>query len=120
MWRRLRRQTFREGIAIALARTKVWVAAEVLFASDLNAEFNSVLNNALSLISPLTGNLDFNFTQAVQFRAENLSATPTAAAARAGRLYFQTTLDVTQIDDGGIIRTVWEGAQGPYHAEVFG
>ncbi len=41
---------------MAISRIKVWVA-EVLTYSDLNAEFNNVLNNALSLISPLTGNL---------------------------------------------------------------
>lgn len=41
---------------MALSRTKVWIA-EVLTYSDLNAEFNGILNNALSLISPLTGAL---------------------------------------------------------------
>ena len=42
---------------MALSRIKVWVY-EKLLATDLNAEFNNLLNNALSLISPLTGNLD--------------------------------------------------------------
>lgn len=42
---------------MALGRVKTWIA-EVLTASDLNAEFNNILNNALSLISPLTGTLD--------------------------------------------------------------
>ncbi|MFZ2651283.1 MAG: hypothetical protein WA210_14370 [Burkholderiaceae bacterium] len=41
---------------MALSRIKSWIA-EILYASDLNAEFNNILNNALSLISPLTGNL---------------------------------------------------------------
>jgi len=45
---------------MALSRVKTWSSAEVLAASDLNAEFNSILNNALSLISPLTGTLDLN------------------------------------------------------------
>src|SRR3990167_8335097 len=44
---------------MALSRTKVWVA-EVLTFADLNAEFNGILNNALSLISPLTGSLDLD------------------------------------------------------------
>ncbi|MES0339849.1 MAG: hypothetical protein ABUK15_07320 [Anaerolineales bacterium] len=39
---------------------KTWIAGEVLSAADLNAEFNNPLNNALSLISPLTGALDFD------------------------------------------------------------
>ena len=42
---------------MALARIKVW-AAEVLTYADLNAEFNNILNNATSLISPLVANLD--------------------------------------------------------------
>lgn len=45
---------------MALSRVKVWAAAEVLTASDLNTEFNNILSNAFTLISPLTGNLDLN------------------------------------------------------------
>jgi len=43
-----------------LSRIKVWSAGEVLLASDLNGEYNNILNNALTLISPLTGSLDLN------------------------------------------------------------
>lgn len=49
---------------MALGRVKTWIA-EVLTASDLNAEFNNILNNALSLISPLTGTLDANGNEIV-------------------------------------------------------
>lgn len=45
---------------MALARVKTWSAGEVLTASDLNAEFNNLLNNARDLISPLTSSLDMN------------------------------------------------------------
>ena len=45
---------------MALPRLHVWIFGEVLFASDLNAEFNNYTNNALTLISPLTGSLDVN------------------------------------------------------------
>lgn len=45
---------------MALARLKDWDSGEVLTASDLNAEINNILNNAISLLSPLTGTLDFN------------------------------------------------------------
>ena len=45
---------------MALARTKTWSAAEILTASDLNAEFNNILNNPMSLISPMTGDLDID------------------------------------------------------------
>jgi hypothetical protein len=42
---------------MSLARIKSWIAQEVLTASDLNAEFNNLLQNTNSLISPLTANL---------------------------------------------------------------
>ena len=42
---------------MALSRIKTW-GAEVLTFSDLNAEFNNILNNPISLISPFTGNVD--------------------------------------------------------------
>lgn len=45
---------------MALSRVKVWIAGEVLTASDLNTEFNSILQNPVSLISPLTGALDLD------------------------------------------------------------
>jgi len=45
---------------MALSRVKTWIAAETLTASDLNAEFNNILNNAISLISPTTAALDLN------------------------------------------------------------
>lgn len=43
---------------MALSRVKTWVSGEVLLASDLNSEFNNILNNALTLISPLTTSLN--------------------------------------------------------------
>jgi len=42
---------------MALARVKVWIDGEILEASDLNTEFNNILNTPMSLISPLTGTL---------------------------------------------------------------
>ena len=45
---------------MALSRVKTWIAGEVLTASDLNSEFNNILNNAASLFSPLSGTLDLD------------------------------------------------------------
>ncbi len=45
---------------MALSRSKTWIAAEILTASDLNNEFNNILNNPVSLISPLTAALDMD------------------------------------------------------------
>ena len=45
---------------MALARAKTWSSGEVLTASELNNEFNNIINNARDLISPLTASLDLN------------------------------------------------------------
>ncbi len=47
---------------MAISRVKTWIAAEILTASDLNTEFNNIINNALSLISPLSGTLNVTGT----------------------------------------------------------
>ena len=44
---------------MALSRVKTW-GSELLTSSDLNAEINNILNNPISLISPLTGGLDWD------------------------------------------------------------
>ncbi len=44
---------------MSLSRVKVW-GAERLYASDLNAEFQNIIDNAASLISPLPGSLDWD------------------------------------------------------------
>lgn len=42
---------------MAISRITTWSAGQVLTASAVNAEYNNILDNALALISPLTGNL---------------------------------------------------------------
>jgi len=40
---------------MAGSRVKVWITGDTLTASDLNAEFQNLLDNALSVISPPYG-----------------------------------------------------------------
>ena len=54
---------------MAISRLKTWIDTEILYANDLNAEFNNILNNALALVSPLTAALDVN-----GFALQNVSA----------------------------------------------
>jgi len=44
---------------VALSRVKTWVAGDTLTASDLNAEYNNILNNPDALVTPVTFNLTF-------------------------------------------------------------
>ena len=65
---------------MSLSRVKVW-GAERLYASDLNAEFNNIINNAASLISPLSAGLDWDgFAQTLD-AAGVTTAQSTAAVA---------------------------------------
>jgi len=89
---------------MAISRVHTWVALEVLTASDLNNEFNNILNNAVSLVSPLTANLDFNNFKAVNFRFEVQSSTQSAA--QQGRAYYQSTEQTLHIDSGSTILRV--------------
>lgn len=89
---------------MALARVHSWIGGEILTATDLNAEFNSILNNALSLISPLTGTLNFNNNQATNFLLERRASVATAG--NEGRLYYRTDIDIPQTDDGAAIRDI--------------
>mgnify|MGYP001608542833 CR=1 FL=1 len=43
---------------MAVSRIKTWISAEVLYAVDLNAEIDNILNNGLSVVSPWTANMD--------------------------------------------------------------
>src|SRR3990167_4419056 len=89
---------------MARARIKNWAANEVLTDTDLDAEFDNILDNALSLISPLTGNLNCNNRQLTNLLLETQAAAQTAA--NEGRVYYQTTEDQIHVDDGTNIRRV--------------
>jgi hypothetical protein len=45
---------------MALAVYKTYSSGEILLASDLNSSFSTIHDNAISLISPITGTLDLN------------------------------------------------------------
>ncbi len=45
---------------MSLARVKNWIVGEDLNADDLNAEFNNILNNPVSLVSPVSAAWDFD------------------------------------------------------------
>lgn len=105
---------------MALARIKTWIAGEILTASDLNAEVDNLLNQALALISPLTGNLNVNNTQLLNAVLQNLAVTP--AAGTIGRAWWHTGEDLIEVDDGATVGRVpaSEHSQFALAAQVWG
>lgn len=102
---------------MALAALKVWIPGEVLTAADQNAERDNILNNALSLISPLTGSLacgGFDLTGIDELAFDNAAANASATrrlranganltwhdGTAAGRLFYAGGTDVPVADGG--------------------
>lgn len=73
-----------------LSRVKTWVSAEVLTHTDLNAEFSNIIDNFLTGLTPLTGNLDFNDKEALNLVLEKLAADGTGVE---GQVIYNTTND---------------------------
>ena len=86
---------------MALARVKTWIAAEVLFASDLNAEFDNILNNPISLISPFTSSVDaggFDITAIDELGLSDASSVPTSGRMRRNGNLLQWRIEGSHTD----------------------
>lgn len=68
---------------MALSRVKVWSAGEILYALDLNNEFENILDNALSLISPLTTSLNAGGFKITNYGGTDAPTSTTDAALNA-------------------------------------
>lgn len=84
---------------MALARAHVWNAGDILKAADQNGEFNNILNNPISLISPSTGAINFN----LQSHTNLLPSAITATSASNGQ--------VLQVSGGN---SVWAAAPAAF------
>jgi len=89
---------------MALSRLYTFTSGTTIRSSEVNAEFNQILNSALALISPLTGTLNANNNQVTNLRVENVTATPSGA--QAGRVVFHTAKAELQVMDGTGVRHV--------------
>jgi hypothetical protein len=89
---------------MALSRITTWNPGDVLTALALNSEFNNILSNPGTLISPISANLDMANFQLVRARVENV--TTTQAAAQIGRVMFNTSDNQINVDDGSAMRKV--------------
>ena len=102
---------------MALTVFKTFSAGEVLTASDLNSSLTNIHDNALTLISPLTANLNFDNNQATNLLLEVLGTTQSSA--NEGRIYWQSTENKIHMDDGSAILRVPDEAQAILVAQIF-
>lgn len=95
---------------MALSRVTTWSSGQVLTAAALNAEFDSILNNARQLISPFTGTVDAGTNQITNLLLERRAAVATAG--NESRIYYRTDIDLPQVDTGSAILNVLAVAVG--------
>ena len=88
---------------MALSRVKTWSNGEVLTHTDLNAEFDNILNNALSLVSPWTSDMNANNNSLTNLEAGTVTA-PSIAGNNGTTvgIYFSSTV-VSLTKSGNIL-----------------
>src|SRR5262245_9337044 len=89
---------------MALARVTTWTPGQTLTAAALNAEFDNILNNPLSLISPATGKYDWAEFEAKNFVVEGKAVDPTSTAP--GRIWFNSVSSLFKGQTAGGVVTI--------------
>jgi len=92
---------------MAQSRVKTWSSAEVLTASDLNAEFNNILNNALAVISPLTGDLDLSNQRLDNLHLGTVGDPSISFNSDANTGFWSSAADEVAVTSGGVEGQVW-------------
>jgi len=94
---------------MALSRLNEFNDGTALTETKLEGEFDNIYNNPLTLISPLTGNLDFDGKQAISLVIESGTSNP-GSELNEGRLFYRSTMNIPVYYDGsnfqGVGRTV--------------
>lgn len=102
---------------MSISRVHTWSSGEILLASDLNAEFNSIIGNGSDLVSPFTkaismGGFAFNLDAANTIA---LTATTSGVVLTGGTLREPTQDTVTAFATGGQANATALTAATKYH-----
>ena len=89
---------------MAISRVTNWVDDDILTAGALNGEFNNLLQQALALVSPLTGTLDANNQTISQFVVDAYTTAGLPSVPTAGR--------IARVTNG--IRGYWVSAESQW------
>ncbi len=84
---------------MALSRINEFNDGTALTETKQEGEFDNIYDNPLTLISPLTGNLDFDGNQAISLVIESGTSNP-GAELNEGRLFYRSTMNVPIYYDG--------------------
>jgi len=87
---------------LALAAVKTFVN-EILYPADLNAEFANIRNNALSLISPLTGDLAIGGNNLTGLSLGSVGSPSLAFTADTNTGIYSRTVDTVNVSTGGVL-----------------
>lgn len=89
---------------MGLTRQNEFDTGTLFTEAKIEGEFDNIYDNSLSLISPLTGNLNCNSKQLTNLALENVAGSKSSSAA--GIAYLNISLNQVEIDDGANIRRV--------------
>lgn len=87
---------------MALSRVKTWANGEVLTHSDLNAEFDNILNNPTSLLFPLTADLTMGGFRITGASLGSVSSPSFQFTGDTNTGFYSSAADTLDITAGGV------------------
>lgn len=87
---------------MAITRVKVWANAEILTAADLNGEFNNIIDNALSAVSPWTGNMSAGGFRLIGLGLGSVSDPAVQFTGDTNTGIFSSAADTLDVSVGGV------------------
>ena len=87
---------------MAISRVTTW-GSQILTSSSLNSEFNNLIDNALTLISPLTGNLACGGNLITGLSLASVSAPSLSFTGDTNTGFYSRTADTANVATGGVL-----------------